>query len=50
MHVFKDVSYGDDNIVLSSIYQVLDVNSRGMFWIVTNDKYRIVGKNVHNNF
>jgi hypothetical protein len=35
---------------LSSIYQNLDVNLRGMFWIVTNGKYWIVGQNVHNNF
>jgi hypothetical protein len=35
---------------LSSIYQILDVNPKGMFWIATNGKYWIVGKNVHNNF
>jgi hypothetical protein len=39
VHVFKDVSYGGYNIVLSSIYQVPDVNPRGMFWIVTNGRY-----------
>jgi len=31
MHVSKDVSYKDNNIVLSYVYQVLNVNPRGMF-------------------
>jgi hypothetical protein len=30
-HVYKDVSYIEVNIVLSFIYQVLDVNSKRMF-------------------
>jgi hypothetical protein len=50
MHVSKDVSYTKHNIVISFIYQVLDVNPKGMFWIVTNGKYQIIGKNVFNNF
>jgi hypothetical protein len=50
MHVFKDVSYVENNIMLSSIYQVLDVNSKGMFWMVTNGKYQIIGNNALNNF
>jgi len=49
VHVSKDVSYEDDNIILSYVYQVLDVNLRGMFWIVTNGKYRIINENVFNN-
>ncbi len=49
MHVSKDVSYRDDNFALNSIYQVSDVNPRGMFWFVTNGKYQIVGENVCNN-
>ncbi len=49
MHVFKDVSYKDNNIVLSYVYQVLDVNPRGMFWTVTNGRYQITGENVFNN-
>jgi hypothetical protein len=39
MHVFKDVSYAKNNIVLSFVYHILDVNPKGMFWIVTNGKY-----------
>jgi hypothetical protein len=49
VHVPKDVSYEDDNIILSFIYQVPDVNPKRMFWIVTNGKYRIIGENVLNN-
>jgi len=48
MHVSNDVSYEDD-IILSSMYQVPNVNSRGMFWIITNGRYRIIRKNVHKN-
>ncbi len=50
MHVSKDVSYREVNIVLSSLYQVLNVNLGGMFWSVTNGKYQIVNENVFNNF
>jgi hypothetical protein len=50
VHVFKDVSYRDNNIFLSFVYQVPDVNLKGMFWIITNGRYRIVGENVFNNF
>ncbi len=31
MHVSKDVSYIENNIVLSAIYQVPDVNFGGIF-------------------
>jgi hypothetical protein len=50
LHVFKDVSYAKNNIVLNSIYQVLDVNFEGMFWMVTNGKYQIVDEHALNNF
>lgn len=50
LHDFKDVSYAKNNIVLSSIYQVLNVNFEGMFWMVTNGKYRIVDEHAFNNF
>jgi hypothetical protein len=50
MHVSKDVFYEDNNIVLNFVYQVPDVNLKGMFWIVTIGKYWIVGKKVLNNF
>ncbi len=49
MHVSKDVSYKDNNIVLSYVYQVLNVNPRGMFQIVTNGRYQIIDENVLNN-
>jgi hypothetical protein len=49
MHVFNNVYYEDDNIILSSMYQVPNVNSRRMFWIITNGKYRIINENVHKN-
>ncbi len=45
MHIFKDVSYVEDNIV----YQILGVNFEGMFWMVTNGKYWIVNKYAFNN-
>jgi hypothetical protein len=31
LHVFKDVSYTKNNIMLSSIYRVPNVNSKKMF-------------------
>ncbi len=49
MHVSKDVSYKDNNIILSYVYQVLDVNLRRMFWTVIDGKYRIVNEHVLNN-
>ncbi len=49
MHVFKDVSYVEENIILSSVYQVSNVNPKGMFQIVTNGRYWIINKNVLNN-
>jgi hypothetical protein len=49
VHVSKDVSYGDNNIALSFVYQVLDVNPGGMFWIVTKGRYQFIGNNVFNN-
>jgi hypothetical protein len=39
MHIYKDVFNGDDNIVLSFLYQVLDVNLGRMFWTITNSRY-----------
>jgi hypothetical protein len=46
MHVSKDVSYGDNDIILlgSKCEPWRDV------WIVTNGKYQIVDKNAFNNF
>lgn len=49
MYVSKDDFYDEDNIVLSYVYQVLDVNPRGMFWTFTNGRYWIVGIKVFNN-
>ncbi len=49
LHIFNDVSYIRDNIVLSSIYQNLDVNFEGMFRTITNGKYWIVGEHAFNN-
>jgi hypothetical protein len=50
VHVSKYVSYEDDNIILSFVYQVLDVNLGGMFWTITTGKYWIIDDNVLNNF
>jgi hypothetical protein len=47
LHDSKDVSYTENNIVLS---YVLDVNFERMFWIVPNGKYQIVNENVSNKF
>jgi len=44
VHVSKDIYYTENNIVLSVVYQILDVNFGGMFWTVTNGKNRIVNK------
>jgi hypothetical protein len=49
LHVSKDVSYIKDNIVLSYVYQILDVNFERMFWTITNGKYWIIGEHVFNN-
>jgi predicted type IV restriction endonuclease len=49
MHVSKNVSYMEDNIVLNSTYQVLNVSLGRMFCIVTNGKYWIIDENVPNN-
>jgi hypothetical protein len=50
LHVSKDVSYGDDNIIFNCVYYISNVNHKRMFWIITNNKYQIVGENVFNNF
>ncbi len=50
LQVSKDLSYVEDNIILSSVYQVFNVNSKGMFWTVTNDRYQIVSKHAFNNY
>jgi hypothetical protein len=50
VHVSEDVSYVEDNIVLSFIYQVLDVNFTRMFWIIINGKYQIINDHALNNF
>ncbi len=39
----------EDNILIFFVYQVPDVNSEWMFWIIPNGKYRIVNKHVFNN-
>jgi len=31
LQVFKDLSYFEDNIILSFVYQVFNVNCKGMF-------------------
>jgi hypothetical protein len=49
LHVLKDVSYVNDNIVLSFVYQIPNVNSKKMFWKVTNGRYQIVDDNEFNN-
>jgi len=49
LHVYKDVSYTKDNIVLSYVYQVFTVNFKRMFWIVPNGKYWIIINHVLNN-
>ncbi len=50
LHISKDVSYVENNFVLSFVYQVPDVNFEGMFWIITNGRYQIVSKHSLNNF
>jgi len=50
LHAFKDVSYTEYNIILSFVYQVLDVNPKRMFWIINKVMYQVVGENVLNNF
>jgi hypothetical protein len=49
LHVSKDVYYAKDNVVLSYVYQVPDVNPGGMFWTINKARYWIIGKNVLNN-
>jgi hypothetical protein len=39
LYVSKNVSYVENNIVLSFVYQILDVNFEGMFWTITNGRY-----------
>jgi hypothetical protein len=50
LQVSKDVSYVEDNIILSFVYQVHDVNSKGMFWTITNGRYQIINKHAFNNY
>lgn len=38
VHVYKEVYYGWDKVLLSYVYQVLDVNPRRMFWSITNGR------------
>jgi hypothetical protein len=47
---FKHVSYFEDNIVLSFVYQVPNVNSKRMFWTITNGRYQIINEHAFNNF
>jgi hypothetical protein len=49
LHVSKDVSYIEDDIVLNYVYQVLNVNFKRMFWTITNGKYQIIGEHAFNN-
>ncbi len=49
VHLSKNVSYLKDNIVLSFVYQVLDVNPTRMFWIIINGRYQIIDKHAFNN-
>ncbi len=50
VHLFKDVSYLEDIIVLSFVYQVLDVNPIGMLWIIIDGRYQIIDKHAFNKF
>jgi hypothetical protein len=50
LHVSEHVSYVEDNIVLSYVYHVLDVNHGRMFWTITNGTYWIIDENVLNDF
>jgi hypothetical protein len=49
LHVSKDIYYAKDNVVLSYVYQVLDVNLGGMFWTINKARYQIICENVLNN-
>jgi len=50
LHISKDVSYVENNFVLSFVYQILDVNFEGMFWTIANGRYQIIDEHALNNF
>jgi hypothetical protein len=49
VHVSKDVAYIDNNVVMSSIYQVPSFGPQGLQWMVSNGKYQIVGESLVGN-
>jgi hypothetical protein len=49
VHVSKDVVYGNNNVVINSIYQVPSSSPQGLQWMVNNGKYRTIGESLVKN-
>lgn len=49
IHVSKDVAYGENKLVISSIYQVPSFIVHGLHWMVNVGRYRIDGENILKN-
>jgi hypothetical protein len=49
IHVSKDVVYANDNVVISSIYQVASSGPQGLHWMVNNGMYQIVDESLVRN-
>jgi hypothetical protein len=50
VHASKDVIYVENNVVSSSIYQVLSYGAQGLHWMVNVGKYWIVNESLLKNF
>jgi hypothetical protein len=50
IHVSKDVAFGDNDVVIDSIYILIPSSSpQGLYWMVNNGIYRSVGESLVNN-
>ncbi len=49
VHVSKDVLYGNNNVVISSIYQFPSFGPQGLHWMVNNGRYRTIGESLVKN-
>ncbi len=49
VHVSKDVMYGDNNVIISSIYEVPSFGPQGLQWMVNNGRYQTIGESLVQN-
>jgi hypothetical protein len=49
LHISKDVSYGSNNFISSSLYEISTTSSQGRQWVVGFGCYCVVGDNLTHN-